>query len=380
MLADSLQALPDWRGRSLQLLPRPWVPGGLTLLTLVVLVGFWSLDNAAQGIYVSQRLFACRNTRHATLAAMLFMGIFFSLVPVPWVITVAAAKIALPDLTDGQEAYPRMAMFLPTGLRGLLVASLLAAFMSTYASLLSWGAAYFAHDFWRRFVRPGATERHYVRVAQIAMIPMAAIAAVVAYRAEAILSLFLYLWLAYTGYLTIKVMRWLWWRANAWSEVAALSTSVSLTVALIVVKPGWFAADDLEYYYGHRGLVVGLGSLAVWLLVTYATRPVEPAVLDRFCERVRPFGFWGPVYRRTGLRPERDWPFVLHGWGLMLITIIGPMLGLPKLLLGQTLPGVLLTGAGVVAAALAVRKANRSFPATADGGLEGRIDITKEKL
>lgn len=361
-LATKLQALEDWQGHTMALLPRPWTPGGLTLPTLIVLVGFWSLDNAAQGMYVSQRLFACRNTRQATFAAMLFMGIFFSLVPVPWIITVAAAKVALPELTDGQQAYPRMAMFLPVGLRGLLVASLLAAFMSTYASLLSWGSAYFAHDFWRRFLVRNASEKHYVRVAQICMLPMAAVAGVIAYRAESILSLFLYLWLAYTGYLTIKVARWLWWRCNAWSEVSALSTSVVLTLALRFVKPAWFAQDDLEYFYGHRGLVVGFGSLVVWLVVTLVTKPVDKDVLNRFCERVRPFGCWGTVYRRTGLVPDHDWRFVLHGWGLMLITIGGPMLGVPKLFLGETFPGALLTAAGVAAAVLAVRKARKSFP------------------
>jgi len=363
-LVGQLHSLTDWPGHELNMIPRPGLPAALPILSIVYIFTFRWVENASMGTWVSQRLFACKSAKDATFCAMLFAGIYYSLVPISWIVTIVAAKIVMPAMTLGQEAYPRMAMeILPQGLRGVLIASMLAAFMSTYSSLLSWGSSYVVNDFWRRFLVKNASQRHYVVVGQASMVPMALGSALIAYKADSILNLVFYIYMATTGYFAVTLLRWLWWRINAWSEISALLSSIGITLLIMLLKPEWVQKELLENYYGHRMLMVSCGSLVVFLVVTLLTRPTEPRVLDDFYRRCTPPGFWGPVRRRLGVKPSKTWGDICYGWFVMLLTIYGPLVGIPKMIFGEPALGVVLTTAGIIGALLAVRKARAArFP------------------
>ncbi len=167
-------------------------------------------------------------------------------------------------------------MLLPVGLKGVLIASMLAAFMSTYSSLLSWGSSYAINDFYKRFLVTDASEKHYVRAGQIYMIPMAFIAGGLALYANSLLNIIFVILSVMSGYWTVMVMRWLWWRVNAWSEVTGLGGSIvaSLLSWWLPWTRHWWEPDGMEVYFGHRMIFIMVSTLITWVVVTWhdATR------------------------------------------------------------------------------------------------------------
>lgn len=386
-LVPFLQSDTSWAGHELNVIPGNGVAMGLPLLTIVYLFLFRWWDNAGIGAYVSQRLFAAKSTKDATLGAMLHALVYWSIVPLPWIITIAAARMYMPNMTDGAQAYPRMAMaVLPVGLKGLLIASMLAAFMSTYSSLLSWGSSYAINDFYRRFLKREESPKHYVRVGQLFMVPMALISALIAYQAESIFNLLAYLFLVPAATMTVMVIRWLWWRVNAWAEVVALAggvvTTLLMTLAYFFRAPyqaavgrifdpegglyphvaafaDWMEPSLNEAYFGHKYLFIVLTSLGAWVVAMYLTPAVDRTTLDRFVTRVNPPGFWEPVRSRLGLKTPLTWGAIAYGWAIMLMAIYGPTIGLVKLFFGSPVIGLALIAVGVLGIGLAVHRARR---------------------
>ncbi len=360
-LVGSVHALGEqWpQGYELRLLPsqNPW---GLPAMTLFALFFFRWIEQAGMGQYVAQRLIATKDALSSVYTAMIWGIGFFAVVPLPWIVTVVAAKVVLPDLTAGDEAYPRMAMLLPVGLKGVLIASMLAAFMSTYSSLLSWGSSYAINDLYRRFLVPAASEKHYVRAGQIYMIPMALIAGGLALYADSLLNIIFVILSVMCGYWTVMVMRWVWWRVNAWSEVVGLGGSIaaSLVSCVLPATRHWWYPDNMETYFGHRMVFIMLTTLVAWVGVTLATRPVSEEVLDRFYQRVRPPGWWRPVRERLGLAAPLGTARALGCWCLMLVAIYGPLIGLVKLAFGDLrlgIPCTVVGGLAIVGAVLTAR-------------------------
>lgn len=351
------------QGAELNILPNSKNVMGLPAMTLLFLFGFRWIEQAGMGQYVAQRLIATKNCRQAVYTAMIWGIGFFAVVPLPWIITVLAAKIRLPEITDGQQAYPSMAMLLPTGLKGVLVASMLAAFMSTYSSLMSWGSSYFINDFYKRFVHKTASERHYVRGGQIFMIFSALVSALIALYADSCLNIILTVLTLMSGYWTVMFVRWVWWRVNAWAEVIGLGASIILSGVSYVLPwtHHWWVPENMEAYMGHRMIFIMVGTLISWLVITLLTAPVKAEALDAFYRKVRPPGFWGPVRRRLNLPPAFSLITILSCWILMMLGIYGPIVGLVKLSLGNIPLGASLTGAGIVAIVIAIKKVNRMY-------------------
>jgi hypothetical protein len=236
----------------------------------------------------------------------------------------------------------------------------MAAFMSTYSSLLNWGSSYVVNDLYRRFLVRNASSRHYVVASQLVMLPMTLAAAVIALYSSSVLNLLFYVLLATTGAYTVHLARWLWWRVSAWSEIAGLVGSLICTFGVCIFFPHWVASDSMEQYYGHRMFFVMIGALIIWLVVTFLTRPVESEQLAEFFRRMRPPGFWGPVRRPLGLVSSVNVGQMFYSWGIMLMTIYGPLIGLPKLFFGEPVKGAVALGIGVVGLTLALHKA-RNF-------------------
>jgi Na+/proline symporter len=342
-------------------------PLGLPALTLVALFGFRWIEQVGMGQYVAQRLIATKNPLSAVYAAMIWGVGFFAVVPLPWIVTVCAAKVVLPDLVNGDEAYPRMAMLLPTGLKGVLIASMLAAFMSTYSSLLSWGSSYVINDLYRRFLVKNASERHYVRAGQVYMIPMVLIAGALTLYADSLLNIIFVVLSVMSGYWTVMALRWLWWRVNAWSEVVGMGASIviSVTTWWLPWTRHWWAPDTMEEYFGPRMICIMLASLVAWLIATWLTDPVPAEVLDRFYIRVRPPGWWGPVRTRLGIEPSVGVIQLVTCWGTMAVSIFALLIGSFKLSFGDFLVGGPTLVLGLLATGFAIALARSMYGDTA---------------
>jgi Na+/proline symporter len=241
-----------------------------------------------------------------------------------------------------------MITVLGPGLLGLLLVSFFAAFMSTIDTHLNWGASYLVNDLYRRFARPDASEKETVLVAKLCVAGMMVCAVVVAFFLTSIGKAWLFVWAMGAGIGPVLILRWFWWRINAWSEIADLASSVLLAVGFelaaavqlgdayrLFASPVSVAGTALGTH--HKALILVPVTIAVWLTVTLATRPVDADRLEAFYRRVRPGGWWAPVARRA--------PGVVCAGltrGLMLVWaggcagVYGLLFGLGKLLLGET--------------------------------------------
>lgn len=265
-----------------------------------VAIQWWAFRNADGGGQFVQRLASVPSEADAEKSAWLFNVLNYVVRCWPWIVVGLVAMLVLPELRDPETAYPLlMRRYLPAGLLGLVFASLLAAFMSTVSAQVNWGASYLVNDIYRRFVAPRASQAHLVWAGRVASVVITIAAAYVAFHLESIRAAFRFLIVLGTGTGAVLILRWFWWRVNAWAEIAALVGSVVVAVLSYALPP----FRSLEY--GVRETATALIVTALWLAVMFLTAPEEDATLDRFYARARPGGAWGPVRARTGLTPRQ---------------------------------------------------------------------------
>lgn len=265
------------------------------------------------GGYVAQRMLAAKDESHALKATLWFNVAHYALRPWPWIIVALASLILYPSLESIQAAfphvnpeivrhdmaYPAMLVFLPSGLLGLVVASLAAAYMSTISTHLNWGASYIVDDVYRRFIASHESERHYVWVGRASTVGLILMASVVALWLENALQAFQILLQIGAGTGLVFLLRWFWWRINVWSELSAMGISfvVAVYFQFIHTALGFQAWDpSLQLVFGVAVTSIG------WLSVTFLTPPVDRDTLRRFCYRIRPLG---PGWRGAGI--EDTW-------------------------------------------------------------------------
>lgn len=272
-----------------------------TTFLAYVTIQWWAFRNADGGGQFIQRLASVPSEADAERSAWLFNIVHYVIRSWPWIIVALVALIVIPDLEDPETAYPALMLrYLPSGMLGLVFASLLAAFMSTVSSQVNWGASYLVNDIYRRFVVPDASQRHLVWAGRIATVLITAVAAAIAFRIESIGEVFRFLIVLGTGTGAVLILRWFWWRVNAWAELAALVGSVIIAVLVYVIP--WFGGET----YAMRSLTTASCVTLIWVSVMYLTPPEAPATLDRFYERARPGGAWRVVQERTGLTSRQD--------------------------------------------------------------------------
>ena len=348
-----------------------WVADGASWeFALLVGVIWWSQSNVDGGGYLAQRLFAAKDDRHALWAYLWFTVAHLVLRPWPWIAVGLAGMALIGPVDDAETLYPRMmTRLLSPGWLGLMVASFLAAFMSTIDTQLNWGASMLVNDLYQRGRLKdrleawlgrglGSENRHHLAISRLAVLGLAVVGAVVSFLIHDI-GLAWKLAISVTAGLgAVYITRWLWWRVNAWSEISAMVVAALMTLLFSVlsahgpgtdhawawlagVPPGWLG-------FPFATAVTVAVSLPTWLAVTHLTRPVHDDVLDTFYARVRPPGpGWGPVAARSDL-PARMGPgwrlpvAVLGGW----MAVLGALLGLGEGLLGRPGPAAV---AGVVA-------------------------------
>ncbi|HSE27993.1 MAG TPA: sodium:solute symporter family protein [Gemmatimonadales bacterium] len=326
-LGPLVEGLKATRPATLQLVPS----GEGALLPLSTFLGYlciqwWAFRNSDGGGMFVQRLSATRDEREARKAAHAFNVLNYVVRTWPWVLVALAALVILPDLGDPESAYPiLMLRYLPTGVLGLVFASLVAAFMSTVSTQLNWGASYLVHDLYARFGGERDDAR-LVPAARWATVGLTIVAATLSFFMDDVGDVFRFLILVGNGPGLVLLLRWFWWRVNAWAEIAAMGAGLAL--ALLSYLPVLAGLT-----FGQRLALTGFGALAVWLPVQFLTPPERPEVLDGFYRRVRPGGAWGPVRARTGLAAEDSLAADLGRWAVGCVLVLGATLGIGWVLL-----------------------------------------------
>jgi solute:Na+ symporter, SSS family len=283
----------------------------MTLIIMPLLVQWWSVwypgAEPGGGGYVAQRMLAAKNEKHATGAVLFFNFAHYGLRPWPWIIVALASLVVFPTLADIQAAfpaldpgkighdlaYPAMLTFLPSGWLGLVLASLVAAYMSTISTHLNWGSSYISNDFYKRFIKPEATEKQMVTVGRISTVVMMVLAGWLALQLQSALDTFQILLQVGAGTGLIFILRWFWWRINAFSELSAMIASFVFAITFRSIDHGmpWW----LE-------LILSISlTTVVWVTTTFLTPATDPEVLKSFYRKVHPGGTgWGPIRTQLG--------------------------------------------------------------------------------
>jgi len=346
--AHTLNMLPDFGNWSLT----------LTLLVIPLTVQWWSVwypgAEPGGGSYIAQRMLASRSERDALSGTLFFNVCHYALRPWPWIVVALASMIVFPTLHDlahtfpyvdphliGQDmAYPAMLKFLPHGMLGLMIAGMLAAYVSTLSTHLNWGTSYLVHDFYRRFIKPEGEERHYVLVGRIVTGLLMLLGVAATYALDSARQAFELLMSVGAGTGLIYLLRWFWWRINAWSEIAAMASS-------FIVAIGFFVAQKMGHQISDTTVLLSTIAVTtvVWVTTTYATRPTDDATLERFYRLVRPAGpGWRGVRERANLAPSPD--SLAHsflGWILGCVFIYAALFGSGSFVYGRTGPAVVWT-------------------------------------
>ena len=346
----------------------------LPLLTLVVYLGvnWWASwypgAEPGGGGYVAQRIFSAKNEKHGLIATLWFNIAHYALRPWPWIIVALCSLVLYNGTTLNPETGKPDAAFgyvqvmndyLPVGFRGLLLASFAAAYMSTIATQMNWGASYIINDFYRRFVKPRASESHYVLASRIATLIVVLLSIVVTYYMNRITSGWELVLALGAGTGLVYILRWYWWRVNAWSEVAAMASA--LIVSLTLRQFEIFDASTPQGFAQQILVTVGI-TTAVWLVATFITAPEPMSKLIEFYRNVRPAGpGWQPVGKAAGL-PQRRGEIVpnLLNWILGIVLVYSALFSIGEVIFGQWSRAILLIVLGAVAGTVMFWNLNRT--------------------
>ncbi len=300
-----LNLIPDWNDSKLF-----W-----SLFFIPLAVQWWASyypgAEPGGGGYIAQRMLAAKDEKNAVLATFLFNIAHYALRPWPWILIALASMVVFPDLASLQQAfpdvaasvveddlaYPAMLTYLPKGLLGLVVASLIAAFMSTISTHLNWGASYLVNDVYKRFSNPGASEKELVRVGRAATVLLMIVSGLVALYMDNAKQVFDIIVLVGAGTGLIFILRWFWWRINAYSEIAAMIISFLVAFYFKFIHHQQLGFGKLE---GHVELLLTVLITTIgWVAVTLLTRPTDHRQLLSFYKHIRPAKMgWMPVVER----------------------------------------------------------------------------------
>ncbi|NNK70051.1 MAG: Na+:solute symporter [Flavobacteriaceae bacterium] len=309
VVSSKLSILPDFNDTEAM----------ITLLIIPLAVQWWSSwypgAEPGGGGYIAQRMLAAKNENHAIGATFFFNIMHYALRPWPWIIVALASLVVFPDLASIQETFPNvtddklghdlaysaMLTKLPHGLLGLVLASLVAAYMSTISTHLNWGSSYIVNDFYKQQVNKTASEKELVRIGRISTVVLMVLSALLALVLTNALQLFDIILMFGAGTGLIFILRWFWWRINAWSEITAMFVSGIISVLIHFTGLG-------DYLFGDEGLMplwarfplIVLVTTIIWLLVTFMTRPEKDDILHKFYAKTQPGGpGWNSVLKKA---------------------------------------------------------------------------------
>jgi SSS family solute:Na+ symporter len=371
-----------------------WLP--LLALGTFLFVQWWAAwypgAEPGGGGYVAQRIFSAKTERDGVLATLAFQVAHYALRPWPWIITGLATVILYPNGVgpshDKEAAYVQAFVdLLPTPWRGFMMAGFAAAYMSTVATQLNWGASYLVNDFYRRFLRRNETERHYVAVSRAATIVLFLMSILVTSQLSSVEKAWRVLIGLGAGTGLVYMLRWYWWRINAWSEIGAmiasgitytwLSGAFGQLFAVVGLASGPDAMTPAFVLNAgaNKDAVILLATVAVttvvWVAATFATKPEPDAVLDSFYRRVRPGGpGWAHVSERLGFgrEPIPGGAWAWTNWIAGIVAVYGTLFGIGKVVFGELGMGFLLLTIALVAFAWIARSFRSEAPPPAMAG------------
>ena len=346
----------------------------LPLSWFLVYIGlqWWTSGNTDGGGYAAQRMIAAKNEKHALLGYLWYNIAHFCLRPWPWIVVGLVAAVKFPFipnaggvLPDPEQGYIKvMVDVLPIGVLGLALAGFLAAYMSTVDTQMNWGASYLINDFYKRFIKREATERHYVLASVVATTVIAVCGAGVTFLMQSIVSGWELLTQIVAGIGVVYILRWYWWRVNAWSELSALGASLVTATTLKIIATPWFAAKCLtptalasmpgwlggalewlsKLVFPLNLLILVPVCLVTWLTVTLLTKPVDDERLIEFYKRVRPSGpGWNRIREMIGddaPPPVGSVKRNLVNYVVGVVSVYGALFGIGRLVLGGVTVGI----------------------------------------
>ena len=348
-VVDKLSLIPDLSN------PNAWVPVLLVPLAVQWWASYYPGAEPGGGGYIAQRMFSAKDEKNAVAATFFFNVAHYALRPWPWILIALASLVVFPELSDIQKAfpnlpadklghdvaYPAMLTLLPSGLLGLVAASLIAAFMSTMSTQLNLGASYLVNDFYHRFICPDASEKQLVRAGRLFTVISIILGGGLGLLLTSAGQAFTLLLMIGAGTGMIYILRWFWWRINAYTEIVAMISSI------IIAGYFNFGNSALE---GWEKIVIGaLLTTIVWISATYFTPPDDEETLRNFVKKVNPGGPGWAKYS-DGVSTE-PWP-VPHGILSMVLgctAVYGFLLGVGQLIYGYTESGLMICGLGIIA-------------------------------
>jgi Na+/proline symporter len=321
-----------------------WMP--LTAFFVYLAVNWWAAwypgAEPGGGGYIAQRMFSAKDERSSLLATLWFNIAHYALRPWPWIIVALTSLVLFPEIEDKQTGYILVLLnYLPSGFKGLLLASFAAAFMSTVSTQLNWGSSYLINDFYKRFIKKDASEKHYVQAARLSTVFLVLAGGLVTSQMETIAGAWKFLLALGAGTGSVYILRWFWWRINAWSEISAMIAS--FVVSIILQFGLGMDTTNADVFAKVMLITVGISSL-VWITATLLTQPESEETLLKFYKKVRPGGnFWKPIAEKapdvitdTGL--GRDF----LDWVMGILLVYSSLFGVGNIILGSLLSGLLL--------------------------------------
>ncbi len=377
-VSDKLSILPDFSNTQAL----------ITLFIIPLAVQWWSSwypgAEPGGGGYIAQRMLAAKNENHAIGATFFFNIMHYALRPWPWILVALASLVIYPDVASIQEAFPSIAddklghdlaysamlTKLPSGLLGLVLASLIAAYMSTISTQLNWGSSYIVYDFYKQQINPQASEKRLVAVGRISTVVLMVFSAALALLLQNALQLFEVLLVFGAGTGLIFILRWFWWRINAWSEITAMFASgiISLLLKLTPVGPFFFAPSTGIFPDWSEYIFVVVITTGIWMAATFLTQPESKEVLRSFYMKIQPGGpGWARVIREAEkdrqkiVNTDEKWS-VPNGIAAMLlgcVLIYTIMFSTGYWIYGKYLPATILTVIAIVSGVLLARVWNK---------------------
>ncbi|MCZ6639657.1 MAG: Na+:solute symporter [Candidatus Dadabacteria bacterium] len=332
-----------------------WDSSFFAFLVYVSII-WWSSHNADGGGYFIQRINSAKNERHAVLGTAWFAVNHYIIRLWPWILVALATLIIYPRVQDyggDNEAMYIVVIrdFLGPGLKGLLFVTFLAAFMSTLSTQLNWGASYLMNDIYRRFIKTDASESHYILIARLCTLMLAVLAGYFAFYITNIGKAWIFLWAMSAGVGLVLILRWFWWRINAWSEISALAASLLTILILFIYTKSQGVSLELK----HQIIVIPI-SIITWIVVTFLTKPESNDTLGKFYKRVRPWGWWEPVSKVHPDIVRPQFVPVIYNWLLGVSFIFFGMIGVGKVLLGNYYFGTICLVISIISGVLVYRR------------------------
>jgi solute:Na+ symporter, SSS family len=318
----------------------PWMP--ISTFLVFISVSWWASwypgAEPGGGGYVAQRVFAARSEKDSLLATLWFTIAHYAIRPWPWIIVALVAMVRYTKLADPETGYIKVMIdVLPFGWRGLMLAAFAAAYMSTISTHLNWGTSYLINDFYKRFIEPEETDNHYVWASRIVTVFVMLLAGLATSQLSSIQGAWQLLLAIGAGTGPVYLLRWYWWRINAWSEISAQAAAFG---SYLITQMVFHLNTDKPDQFAQSLLISVAITTTVWVIVTFATEPESNEVLEKFYRKVHPEGpGWKVVAQQLGMPPgESLWPTAFN-WFCGVVLVYGSLFGIGKLIFKEWLAG-----------------------------------------